>query len=176
MQSSVEGREKDDARPLAIHGALVRTVIGPPARDTSGPQTDRSVRPVNAGWVPPGRVIGHILPVAVVVLIGAVIASFAFGMAAGVTRTVAIAVSAHQEGDDIVVTYEGGRDVPSLHALDVTATAEDGTAIARSFVNTPPAVGDVLTLPGAGNPGSDHVVVVAQLVDGSRQVVLDVWV
>ena len=61
------------------------------------------------------EVIGHILLVAVVVILGAVIASFAFGMAANVTRTVAIAVSATQNGDDIVLTYEGGRDVPMLY-------------------------------------------------------------
>ena len=120
--------------------------------------------------------MGHILLVAVVVILGAVIASFAFGMAANVTRTVAIAVAATQDGDDVVLTYEGGRDVPVLYRLDATATAEDGTAIDGSFANTPPAVGDVLTLHGAGTTGSDRVVVVAQLVDGSRQVVLDVVV
>ena len=120
--------------------------------------------------------MGHILMVAVVVILGAVIASFAFGMAVGVTRTVAIAVTAHQQGDDIVLTYMDGDDNPSLHRLEVTATAPDGIAIDDSFANTPPAVGDVLTIPDAGNAGGDHVVVVAQLVDGSRQVVLDVVV
>lgn len=122
------------------------------------------------------EVMGHILMVAVVVILGAVIGSFAFGMAADVTRTVAIAVSAHQDGDDIALTYMGGRDVPSLHALDITGTEADGTAIAGSFAAMPPSVGDTLILPGTGNPGSDHVVVVAELVDGSRQVVLDVTV
>jgi FlaG/FlaF family flagellin (archaellin) len=121
-------------------------------------------------------VMGHLLMVAVVVVLGAVIGSFAFGMAADVTRTVAIAVSAEQSGDGVVLTYMGGRDVPSLHALDVTVTAEDSTTVGGPFPGTPPAVGDVLTLPGAGTPGSDHVVVVAELVDGSRQVVLDVTV
>ena len=122
------------------------------------------------------EIVGTILLVAVAVILAAVISSFAFGMAAGVTRTVVIAVSAHQQGDDIVLTYEGGRDVPMLYRLDITATAEDGAAIEDTFDNTPPAVGDTRTLPGAGNPGSDHVVVVAQLVDGSRHVVLDVSV
>ncbi len=122
------------------------------------------------------EVMGHILMVAVVVILGAVIASFAFGMAVGVTRTVAIAVSAHQQGDDIVLTYMGGEDNPSLARLDVTGAEADGTAIDASFPNTPPAVGDVLTIPDAGNAGNDHVVVVAELVDGSRQVVLDVVV
>ncbi|MEN6343554.1 MAG: hypothetical protein ABFC89_13460 [Methanospirillum sp.] len=53
---------------------------------------------------------------------------------------------------------------------------DDGTAITGSFANTPPAVGDTLRIADAGNPGSDHVVVVAELVDGSRQVVLDIAV
>ena len=53
------------------------------------------------------EVMGHTLLVAAIAL-------FAFGMAAGFTRTVAIAVSAHQEGDDIVLTYMGGKDNPSL--------------------------------------------------------------
>jgi FlaG/FlaF family flagellin (archaellin) len=121
-------------------------------------------------------VIGLLLMVAVVVVLGAVIASFAFGMAADVTRTLAIAISAHQNGDDILLTYMDGRDVPSLARLVVTGEEADGTAISDSFPNTPPAVGDTLPLTGAGNPGGDHVVVVAELVDGSRQVVLDVVV
>ena len=63
--------------------------------------------------------------------------------------------------------------MPRLHALTVTGTEADGTAITGSFANTPPAIGDTLTLTGAGNPGRDRVIVVAELVDGSRQVVLD---
>jgi archaeal type IV pilus assembly protein PilA len=121
------------------------------------------------------EIVGTILLVAVAVIVAAAISSFTFGLAAGVTRTVAIAVAAEQSGDDVLVTYMGGRDVPSLAGLDVTATAEDGTGTNGSF-DTPPAVGDVLPLTDAGNPGKDHVVVVAQLVDGSRQVVLDVVV
>ena len=70
----------------------------------------------------------------------------------------------------------GGEDNPSLARLDVTGAEADGTAIDDSFPNTPPAVGETLTIPDAGNAGSDHVVVVAELVDGSRQVVLDVVV
>ena len=122
------------------------------------------------------EVMGHILMVAVVVILGAVIAVFAFGMAVGITRTVAIAVTAQQQADDIVLTYMGGEDNPSLYSLDVAGAEADGTAIDDSFANTPPAVGDVLTIPDAGNAGWDHVVVVAQLVDGSRQIVLDVVV
>ncbi len=122
------------------------------------------------------EIIGTIFLVAVAVILAAVISSFAFGMAAGITRTVAIAVSVHQNGDDIVLTYEGGRDVPVLYHLDITGTEADGTPISGSFADTPPTAGDTLTLPGAGSPGSDHVVVVAQLVDGSRHVVLDISV
>ena len=120
------------------------------------------------------EVIGTIVLVAVAVILAALISSFTFGLATGVTRTVAIAVSATQSGDDVLLTYEGGRDVPSLYTLEATATAEDGTAVSLPFAKTPPAAGDTLTLPGAGTPGRDRVVVVAGLVDGSRQVVLDV--
>ena len=104
-------------------------------------------------------------------VLGAVVAAFAFGMAVGVTRTVAIAVSAAQSGDELLLTYEGGRDIPSLHALEVTATAEDGTVVSGSFAGVP-AAGDTLTLFGAGTPGRDRV----ELVDGSKQVVPDVAV
>ncbi len=121
-------------------------------------------------------VIGVILMVAVTVILAAVIGSYAFGMSSSVTRTVAIAVSAGQQGNDIVLTYHGGRDNPMLWKLDVTGAEADGTAISVSFPNMPPAIGDTLRLPSTGNPGSDHVVVVAELVDGSRQVVLDVVV
>lgn len=61
-----------------------------------------------------------------------------------------------------------------LYRLDVAGTEAGGTAIKDSFANTPPATGDTLTISGAGTAGNDHVVVVAKLVDGSRQVVLDV--
>ena len=122
------------------------------------------------------EVIGTIVLVAVAVILAALISSFTFGLATGVTRTVAIAVSATQSGDDILLTYEGGRDVPSLYTLEATATAEDGTVVSRPFANAPPAAGDTLALDGAGTPGRDRVVVVAGLVDGSKQVVLDVEV
>ncbi len=114
--------------------------------------------------------------ISVIVIIAAVIAAFASGMVTGVTRTVVIAVSAHQQDANIVRILEGSRDVPSLHALTVTGTEADGTAITGSFANTPPNVGDTLRISNAGKPGSDHVVVVAELVDGSKQVVLDVVV
>ena len=120
------------------------------------------------------EVIGTIVLVAAAVILAAMISSFTFGLATGVTRTVAIAVSATQIGDEIVLTYEGGQDVPSLHTLEVTATAEDGAANSGSFARTPPSAGDTMTLPGT--PGRDRVIVVAGLVDGSKQVVLDVGV
>lgn len=99
-----------------------------------------------------------------------VILSFAFGMASGVTRAVAIAVSAQQQGDDIVLTCMCGEDNPSLARLDVTGAEADGTAIDDSFANTPPAVGDTLTISDADSADGDHV----ELVDGSRQIVLDI--
>lgn len=42
--------------------------------------------------------------------------------------------------------------------------------------DNPTAVGDSLMVTGAGNPGRDRVVVTATLVDGSVQIVLDIWV
>ena len=100
-------------------------------------------------------------------VLGAVITSFAFGMAAGVTRAVAIAVSTQQQGDDIILTCMGGEDNPSLARLNVTGAEADGTAIDDSFANTPPAVGDTLTISDADSADGDHV----ELVDGSRQIV-----
>ena len=121
------------------------------------------------------EIIGTILLVAVAVILAAVISSFAFGMAAGVTRTVAIAVSAHQNGDDIVLTYEGGRDVPVLYRLDITGTEADGTAISDSFADTPPPrrhPDNLRRRQPRQRPRGRR----AQLVDGSRHVVLDVSV
>ncbi|MEN6518928.1 MAG: hypothetical protein ABFC38_12250 [Methanospirillum sp.] len=88
-------------------------------------------------------------------------------------QEVGIAVSAQQQGDDIVMMYQGGQDSPSLHALTVTGTEADGMAISGSFANTPPAVGDILTLTGVGNAGGDHMVVAAGLAACSRRVILD---
>ena len=62
------------------------------------------------------EIIGTILLVAVAVILAAAISSFGVGMAIGVTRTVAIAVSAEQSGDDIVLTYMGGKDNPLSRA------------------------------------------------------------
>lgn len=122
------------------------------------------------------EVVATVALVAVAVMIAALVSSFTFGLAFGAPQTVAIAVRAEQQGDEIVLTCTGGEDMPALARLDVTGTCADGTGFGGSFPGTPPSAGDVLRLPGAGSQGRDHVVVAAGFVDGSRHPVLDAYV
>ncbi|MEN6518930.1 MAG: hypothetical protein ABFC38_12260 [Methanospirillum sp.] len=60
---------------------------------------------------------------------------------------------------------------------DRTNAAESRSIPAARRCSAPadgsPAVGDILTPACAGNPGPGHGVVIALLIDGSRQVVLE---
>ncbi|WP_456329725.1 type IV pilin [Archaeoglobus sp.] len=123
-------------------------------------------------------VIGVILMVAITVILAAVIASFVFGMSSNVKRTYNVAVTAQQNGDDIVVTLNGGPDMASLENITITAPSGctwSGGGISGN-TDTDPAVGDVYTCDGGGTDGRDHVVVVGTFADGSQQVLLDTYV
>jgi hypothetical protein len=97
-------------------------------------------------------------------------------MAEDVHKRNVVAVDAQQVGDDIVLTIMGSFVEPTLQRLSVTGIEADGTPISADFPNAPPHPGDTLTLTGAGNPGQDHIVAVAELADGLQQVVLDTCV
>ena len=118
-------------------------------------------------------VIGVILMVAITVILAAVIAAFVFGMASGVAKTKAVAATARQMQNDVIVTWQGGQDNPLVSGYNVSVT--NATATKYATVNNN-VVGATTTCTNCGTSGQDHVVVVATFSDGSSQVVLDTYV
>ena len=60
-------------------------------------------------------VIGVILMVAITVILAAVIAAFVFGMGSNIGTTKTVAMTASQNGEDVILTYHGGADArPSI--------------------------------------------------------------
>lgn len=144
-------------------------------------------------------VIGVILMVAITVILAAVIAAFVFGMTGNVATTKTVAVTAGQNGADIVLTYQGGADASTLQYLTITveagATANtEGTPITNTKVTkytsgTDGSLGDskpsgtaaldigaVMTIDGMGTDQRDHIVVTGHFADGSDHVVLNTYV
>ena len=135
-------------------------------------------------------VIGVILMVAATIVIAAVV----MGMLGGFgppKRTYTISLTATQEGDDIIVTYNGGPDQDFVDKLIFSGTDSNGNAITwdsnqpgvsgGTWYNgnstvTSPAVGDYVIATGKGTTGRDHIVVTAEFTDGTKQVVLDTYV
>jgi len=103
------------------------------------------------------------------IIIAALIAAIVFGMAGGVERTKVVAATAKQSGEDIFVTWQGGRDNDLVSSYSVSLD-DSGPG-----VGFPPLVGNTTRI-GFGTPGADHVVVMATFKDRSVQVVLDTYV
>lgn len=143
-------------------------------------------------------VIGVILMVAITVILAAVIAAFVFGMTGNMTTSKVVAATATQQGDKVVVTYEGGADAATLQYLKVTVTPSEGSVSTEyAFLekdhtevtqqSTAPdssevtsdspvlPVGTSITVDG-GTSSRDHVVVVGHFTDGDNKVVLDTYV
>ena len=119
-------------------------------------------------------VIGVILMVAITVILAAVIAAFVFGMASGVTKSRAVAVTARQVGtSNIVMTWVGGQDNAQVAGWNVTISPSTGGTV--TFNNNNNIVGNSTMLTG-GTSGQDHVVVSGWFTDGSQQVLLDTYV
>ena len=134
-------------------------------------------------------VIGVILMVAATIVIAAVV----MGMLGGFSppkRAYSISVTATQEGDDIIVTYNGGPDQALVNKLIFSGTMSNGTKITwdsnqpgvrssgwdGNSTVTSPAVGEYVIATGGGTTGRDHIVVTAEFTDGTKQVVLDTYV
>ena len=135
-------------------------------------------------------VIGVILMVAITVILAAVIAAFVFGMGSDIGTTKTVAVTASQNGEDVILTYHGGADAASLDYLKVEVisgdstkdkatyyTQNDGTfSSTTSSGGTSVEVGMVMKVPDLGSKFQDHVVVIGHFADGSDHVVLDTYV
>jgi len=117
-------------------------------------------------------VIGVILMVAITVILAAVIAAFVFGMAGNVQSTKSVAATATQQGEDIIVTYQGGPDANQVSYINITVYGS-GTPEKENWSS--PSVGNSSTF-DVGTTNKDHVVVTALFTDGARQVILDTYV
>jgi FlaG/FlaF family flagellin (archaellin) len=113
--------------------------------------------------------------VAITVILAAVIAAFVFGMASGVSKTKAVAATARQMQNDVIITWQGGQDNAQASGYNITVTNAT-QSWTKSLSQSPPIVGNTTAFPGAGTSGQDHVVVIASFSDGSMQVVLDTYV
>ncbi len=112
-------------------------------------------------------VIGVILMGAITVILAAVIAAFVFGMAGNIQKTKVVAATASQAGTTIYITYNGGQDAASVTGLSATVNGATVTGLSTTVGSQ---------APGSGTSGQDHVVVTAEVTDGSSQVILDTYV
>jgi len=117
-------------------------------------------------------VIGVILMVAITVILAAVIAAFVFGMGGSLSKQYVVACTVTQNGADTVeLTYQGGPDDVALSSLicnfNGTEITENDPAV--GFTNTT-TDGTTITT------GRDHIVIVGEFADGSKQVILDTYV
>lgn len=76
----------------------------------------------------------------------------------------------------IVITYEGGPNMERIIELETTITDSDGKSQTKSagsrLATTPIPIKGTYTMTGDFS-GTDHVVVIAHMIDGSRSTVLD---
>ena len=136
-------------------------------------------------------VIGEILLIAIVVVIAGVIASYVFGMGETFNKTYLIGTSANQiDTDTIDITYFGGKDSDFLLYLNVSVNgyfyAENSWSLDEKNTfngngTTPIQTGTVVSLYDDNTSNyithkSDHVLIIASFVDGTKQVVLDTYV
>ncbi len=138
-------------------------------------------------------VIGELLMVAIVVILGAIIAAYAFGLGNNVEETYTVAVIAEQNEDDtIIVTFHGGQDADKVLFLNVSVNGVysngsigwdttplntfdgDGsnpieTGSSRYIKNDPPGEIHITS-------ELDHVIVVGKFINGDEQLILDSYV
>ena len=133
-------------------------------------------------------VIGEILLIAIIVVLGGIIASYVMGMGGSLNKTYFIGTTAEQiDEDTIKVTFMGGKDSDGVIFLNVSVNGEYYSNATPSWspdeLNTfdgdginPIEVGTVVHIEDDGNnritSAKDYVVVVAEFVDGTKQVVL----
>jgi hypothetical protein len=114
-------------------------------------------------WLPFAFII-----LAVLLIFAAVIAAFTFGMAGNIQKTKVVAATVTQQGNNIIITYQGGSDAYQVSKLKY------GVGSLNKEWNSP-KVGDKVTLSG-GTSGRDNVIVSAVFTDGTEQVILDTFV
>ena len=143
----------------------------------------------NRGLTP---VIGEILLISVVVILASVIASYVFGMGGNFNRTYLIGTTADQiDSDTIDITYFGGKDSDYVLYLNVSVNGYFYDANSNNWNlseqntfdgdgTTPIKTGTMVFLYDNTSThitlDRDRVLIIANFVDGSKQVVLDTHV
>lgn len=130
------------------------------------------------------EVISVILLIAVSVILAAVIASFAFGMAGNMQKGKIVAATISRvSGSSVSVMFAGGQNAGSVTAINWTvngaapATTINGTIVTPGLQDRP-TTGGILNVGAkavlaASNSGKDRVIGVAVFSDGSKLVILD---
>jgi len=134
-------------------------------------------------------VIAEILMVAIVVILAAIIGAYVFGMGGIMTKTYLVGATASQSGESTLsVTYNGGPDDNMVNNLTFRGIDSEGTVIAWDATQdgvlgawvdptlTDPVVGDTIISTTSGTPGQDHILVAANFVDGTTQLIVDTYV
>jgi hypothetical protein len=129
------------------------------------------------------QTVGTLLMVAISVILAAIIGMYAFGMSSSVQNIRVVAISVTQSAPDILISYQGGEAQPDLYYFTIIApnatsfyTVSTGGALSTTGTPVTPDVGAVMVLSGAATSGQDHVVVVGHFIDGSEQIIADVFV
>jgi flagellin-like protein len=127
--------------------------------------------------------IGTILMVLIALMLGAILGTYAFEMSDSMHTVRMVATSVVQSGPDILITYQGGVAQTDLYSFAITApnglsfyTVSSGGALSQTGTPVAPVVGSVMVLSGAATNTPDHVVVIAHFIDGSNQIISDVFV
>jgi len=137
-------------------------------------------------------VIGEILLVAIVVVLGAIIASFAFGNSESITKLYLVGSTADQpDSEHIVVTFTGGKDADKILFVNISVngffydkntdnwTSSEFNSFGGDGINPIKAGRSEILTDDTGTyirPEQDHVIVTGHFVDGTVQVVLDGFV
>lgn len=123
-------------------------------------------------------VIGVILMVAITVILAAVIAAFVFGMTGNVQTTKTVSIGSQINNDNIVLTINGGPDLPTLQQLTITVGGKpvsgnygDSQSISSSGVISGGSfkVGDTITI----TENTGRLLVIGKWTDGAEQIILD---
>jgi len=127
-------------------------------------------------------VIGVILMVAITVILAAVIAAFVFGMTGNVQTTKTVSIGSALSGNTIVLTINGGPDLPSLNQLTITMDGKTVSGLDYSGSSTTSSggvvnsdrfkVGETIKITGTIAP-KGRLLVVGKWTDGAEQIILD---
>lgn len=128
-------------------------------------------------------VIGVILMVAITVILAAVIAAFVFGMGSSVGTTKTVSITSQIVHDDIILTINGGPDLPTLQELTITVNGEakgvfyheSGTTVSSTWASGSGGggsfkVGDTIKLTGTTE---GRVLIIGKWSDGAEQIIFD---